>query len=122
MSQRLLNVCSELASIADLFKSFSEEHADKDEQVLEKGLKYFQDALKFDISPLINGLQEEIRTTTDNLQNLANLKQTRIENIFNLVNAQLEGAFSRQANIVVKRSKIEDAVKTLRKLPLFGYI
>jgi hypothetical protein len=50
------------------------------------------------------------------------LKQARIENIFNLVNAQLEGAFSRQANIVVKRSKLEDAVKTLRKLPLFGYV
>jgi hypothetical protein len=49
-------VCSDLASISEIFTKFDADYSQDGLKALNKGLEFFTDALKFDTGRILNGL------------------------------------------------------------------
>lgn len=79
--------------------------------VFERGLKFYNEIS----GQIITELESEIKRTEREAEGIQKVKEAQIKQIlsaFEITTATLE---------IYNRQKLEDAVRTLRDLPVFGY-
>jgi len=113
-------VCSDLASISDIFTKFDADHSQDGPKVFNKGLKFFTEALKFDTGRILNGLEEDIGLSAKAIKDLELVKEKEISSMIAQIESIMSSSLSKLRLLVPSTFDVEKALKSMRRLPLLG--
>ena len=113
-------VCSDLASISDIFTKFNADYRQQNLKTFNKGLKFFTDALKFDTGRILNGLEEEIGLSDKAIKDLELVKEKEISSMIAQIESMMTSSLSKLTLLAPSTFEVKKALKSMRKLPLLG--
>lgn len=123
ISLKLLAVCRELEGYKAHFKEFAKDQSTKlgAFSAFKNGEKFYCDLLDMNTGQIIEGLEEDLLRAKLEIKRIKELKDLKVKSLIDLFEMTLEEIKLENKEILAIESKRDEAIKTLRKLPVYGY-
>lgn len=123
ISFKLLAVLRELESFKNLFKEFAQEQAAKLGAFppFKKGEQFYSELLDMNTALILEGLEEDLTRAKLESKRIQAQKETKIKALVDLFEQTLDEIKLDDKELNIEKSNLEEAIKTMRKLPVFGY-